>query len=165
MNAFADPDDQLMQETVTCAVCGENGHSLYSHIMDAHKLSAEEYTAKYPGHPLLSAFAKKVQSGAASPVAIKTDITNIDVSSMAVFGIGFGKGSDKDRPIKGYTGYTAADGKPSLRTMRTLRISGRRMTRFATRRTLSPSALFIMLWEVMSGIKRRADAMLSSGRL
>lgn len=115
MNAFADPDETLMTQTVQCAECGHKGHSLYTHINDAHGMTAEQYNAKHPGKPLLSAYAMKVQSGeiSAAPAAAR-QLAPIDVSSMTAFGIGFGKAGDKDRPIRGYSNFTFDDGVPAI---------------------------------------------------
>lgn len=75
----------IQGEAIECAICGGKVHSIKHHLKNDHPgVSVEDYQAKYPGQPLLSAFAlarvreheaaQRKKAEAAATVEFKTEV-------------------------------------------------------------------------------------------
>ena len=95
-----------------CAICGHEEHSLIGHLRDVHGITKEEYLAKYPGKQLISELGKVVYERILKREDIASTAAQTDFMSVETFGVGFGTDGKVSKPIKGYSGFTEADGVP-----------------------------------------------------
>ncbi len=74
---------------IVCRICGAETHAIQLHLKNDHpEVSIEEYTAKYPDAPLLSALAKRkleereAAKGAAAPATTKVDMAGTNAANV-----------------------------------------------------------------------------------
>ena len=84
-----------MVKTITCEICGFEGHVLQGHLRTEHHMGVEDYLAKYADASVLSDFAKK------RLVELEKQSRNelIDFDIKNTFGLKLNGGSTA---IKGY---------------------------------------------------------------